>query len=63
MNPALETAADHFGTQKNALLARWRERVRSDSTLPEQRLKFSDAELEDHLPALLDGIVEALQGR
>ena len=63
MDPALATAADHFATHKNALLARWRERVRSDSSLPEQRLMFSDRELEDHLPALLDSIIESLQGR
>jgi RsbT co-antagonist protein rsbRD N-terminal domain len=63
MNPALATAADHFANQKNALLAQWRERVRSDSSLPEQRLTFSDRELEDHLPALLEGITDALQGR
>jgi signal transduction histidine kinase len=63
MNPALATAADHFANQKNALLAQWRERVRSDSSLPEQRLTFSDGELEDHLPMLLDCITDALQGR
>jgi signal transduction histidine kinase/CheY-like chemotaxis protein len=63
MNPALETAANHFATHKNALLERWRTLVRSDSTLPKQRLTFSDAELEDHLPALLDSIIEGLQGR
>jgi signal transduction histidine kinase len=63
MNPARATAADHFATHKNHILARWRERVRSDSSLPEQRLSFSDQELEDHLPALLDSIIEALQDR
>lgn len=63
MNPPLATAADYFATQKDTLLARWRERVRSDSSLPEQRLTFSDKELEDHLPTLVDSIIEALQGR
>jgi hypothetical protein len=35
--------------------------VRSDSSLPARRLAFSDRELEDHLPALLDSIIEALE--
>jgi signal transduction histidine kinase/CheY-like chemotaxis protein len=59
----LRTAAEHFRSGKHALLARWRERVRADSSLPEQRVKFSDRELEDHLPALLDSIVDALEGK
>jgi RsbRD-like negative regulator of sigma factor len=63
MSPALAMAADHFATHKNVLLARWRERVRSESSLPAQRLTFSDRELEDHLPALLDSIIEALLSR
>jgi hypothetical protein len=63
MNSPFLEAADHFATGKTALLERWRALVRSDSSLPEQRLNFSDAELEDHLPALLDSIIEALQGR
>jgi signal transduction histidine kinase/CheY-like chemotaxis protein len=59
----LRAAAEHFRSGKQALLARWRERVRADSNLPEQRLAFSDRELEDHLPALFDTIVEALEGK
>jgi RsbT co-antagonist protein rsbRD N-terminal domain len=59
----LRAAAQHFRSGKQALLARWRECVRGDSNLPEQRLTFSDRELEDHLPALFDTIVEALEGK
>jgi hypothetical protein len=57
MNPPLETIAEHFASGNIVLLERWRALVRSDSSLPEQRLKFSDAELEDHLPALLNSII------
>ena len=63
MNPALETAANHFADRKNILLERWRELVRSDSSLPEQRLNFTDEELDDHLPALLDAIINTLRGQ
>jgi signal transduction histidine kinase/ActR/RegA family two-component response regulator len=59
----LRAAAEHFSSGKHALLARWRERVRVDSRLPEQRVRFSDRELEDHLPALLESIVDALEGK
>jgi signal transduction histidine kinase len=59
----LRAAAEHFRLGKHALLARWRERVRADSNLPEQRVTFTDRELEDHLPALFDSIVEALEGK
>jgi signal transduction histidine kinase/CheY-like chemotaxis protein len=59
----LKSAAEHFKLNKHPLLARWRERVRGDSSLPEQRVNFSDRELEDHLPALLDTIIEALEGK
>jgi signal transduction histidine kinase len=63
MDNRLKSAAEHFKLSKHTLLARWREHVRADSSLPEQRIKFSDRELEDHLPALLDTIVEALEGK
>jgi hypothetical protein len=59
----LKVAAGHFRSGKPALLVRWRERVRADSNLPEQRVTFSDRELEDHLPALFDSIVDALEGK
>jgi signal transduction histidine kinase/ActR/RegA family two-component response regulator len=58
-----KAAAEHFRSGKPALLARWRTLVRADANLPEQRVTFSDRELEDHLPALLDSIVEALEGQ
>lgn len=62
MDSAFKTAADHLANHKRALLERWRILVRSDSSLPEQRLAFTIEELDDHLPALLDKIVEALRG-
>ena len=63
MDERLRAAAQHFRSGKQALLARWRERIRADSNLPEQRLTFSDRELEDHLPALFDSIVDELEGK
>jgi signal transduction histidine kinase/ActR/RegA family two-component response regulator len=54
--------ATHLRNSREAILSRWRDLVRQDSRLPEQRLKFSDAQLEDHLPGLLDQIVKALDG-
>jgi signal transduction histidine kinase/ActR/RegA family two-component response regulator len=63
VDPRLRSAAEYFKIGKHALLARWRERVRADPSLPVQCVKFSDRELEDHLPALLDSIVDALEGK
>lgn len=63
MDDRVRSAAEHFRSGKHVLLARWRERVRADSSLPEQRVEFSDRELENHLPALLDSIVDALEGK
>ena len=63
MDHHFKSAAEHFKVGRHILLARWRERVRADSNLPEQRVKFSDRELEDHLPALLDSIIDALEGK
>jgi signal transduction histidine kinase/ActR/RegA family two-component response regulator len=62
MTPAHLLAAEHLIACKAALLARWRDLVRADSRLPDSRLYFSDEELEDHLPALLDSIASALRG-
>ena len=62
MEPQYPLAAEHLGACKQTLLARWRELVRADTRLPERRLTFTDPELEDHLPALLDSIVRALRG-
>jgi signal transduction histidine kinase len=59
----LKTAAEYLRSGKPALLARWCESVRADSNLPEQRVTFSDEELVDHLPALFDSIVAALEGK
>jgi signal transduction histidine kinase/ActR/RegA family two-component response regulator len=54
-------AAEHLRARKGTLLSQWRELVRADSRLPERRLTFTEEELEDHLPALLDSIVQSLQ--
>ncbi|HEY2105638.1 MAG TPA: ATP-binding protein [Candidatus Binataceae bacterium] len=62
MEPQYSVAAEHLGACKHTLLARWRELVRADTRLPERRLTFTDPELEDHLPALLESIVRALRG-
>jgi signal transduction histidine kinase/ActR/RegA family two-component response regulator len=62
MNPAFNIAADHIASHKSTLLERWRTLIRSDPTLPEQRLAFTVEQLDDHLPALLDKIIEALSG-
>jgi signal transduction histidine kinase len=55
-------AADYFCACKKTLLTDWRNVVRGDPKLPERRLSFSDLELEDHLPALLDSIINKLRG-
>ena len=56
------SAADHLSGCKKTLLANWRNVVRCDPKLPERRLSFTDPELEDHLPALLDSIINQLRG-
>jgi len=58
----LEEVRVHFEARRTELLARWRELVRADDSLPEQRLWFTDEELEDHLPALLQELSKALGG-
>ena len=58
----LEHIGDYFKSCRERLLARWCEKVRSDNSLPEQRLSFSEEDLQDHLPALLDSMIEALKG-
>ena len=62
MNPAFSIAADHLSSHKGTLLERWRSMVRSNRYLPDRRLTFTIEQLDDHLPALLDKIVEALRG-
>lgn len=51
----------HFEARQDTLLARWRDLVRADPTLPDQRVGFTDEELEDHLPALLRALIDALR--
>jgi hypothetical protein len=63
LNSYLEVAAEHFAVRRNALMESWRASVRSDPSLPEQRLRFSDEELDDPLPALVDNIIKRLRGR
>jgi signal transduction histidine kinase/ActR/RegA family two-component response regulator len=58
-----EHIGDYFKSCRERLLARWCEKVRSDNSLPQQRLGFSQEALQDHLPALLDSMIEALKGR
>jgi RsbT co-antagonist protein rsbRD N-terminal domain len=55
-------AANHLSTSKKTLFINWRNVVRGDPKLPERRLSFTDSELEDHLPALLDSIIKKLRG-
>src|SRR5579875_882432 len=54
--------AEHIRKSQERVLSRWRELVRNDGRLPIQRLKFSDQQLEDHLPALIHQIIKALEG-
>jgi two-component system, chemotaxis family, CheB/CheR fusion protein len=51
----------HFQARQQTLLARWRDLARDDLTLPDQRLSFTDQELEDHLPELLQVLIDALR--
>src|SRR5271155_2407045 len=61
MNPLFPSVGIHFELQKAVLLARWREMVRADDRLPAQRLSFTDSELDDHLPSLIEQIISALK--
>ncbi len=62
MNPFFASVGNHFEIQKAVLLARWREMARTDERLPAQRLSFTDSELDDHLPSLIEQIISALKG-
>ncbi len=62
MNPFFASVGNHFEIQKAVLLARWREMARADERLPAQRLSFTDSELDDHLPSLIEQIISALRG-
>jgi hypothetical protein len=63
VNPPLNSAASYLSAYKNSLLKRWRTAVLADENLPERRLAFAIEELDDHLPALLDVIVERLKAQ
>lgn len=56
----LEDVRAHFDARQDALLARWRDLARADASLPGERLRFSDQELEDHFSALLRALIEGL---
>src|SRR6266404_7691738 len=55
--------AEYFASREEALVARWRLAARADDTQAQacQRLNLSDAEIDDHFPALLDAVVRALR--
>ncbi len=55
-------AAEHLSVCKNDLLTRWRGLVRADARLPDGRLSFTNDQLDDHLPALLESIANCLHG-
>jgi len=56
--PAL---ADYLASRKEALLARWRLAARTDAEQPCRRLNLTDADFDDHFPALLDALVRVLR--
>ena len=53
--------AEYFASREEALVARWRLAARAADTQACQRLHPSDAEIDDHFPALLDAVVRALR--
>ncbi len=55
--------AEYFASREEALVARWRLAARADDTQAQacQRLHLSDAEIDDHFPALLEAVVRALR--
>src|SRR2546428_13015635 len=53
--------AEYFASREEALVARWRSAARADETQACQRLHLSDAEIDDHFPALLDAVARALR--
>src|SRR5438093_2017223 len=53
--------AEYFASREEALVARWRLAARAADTQACQRLHLSDAEIDDHFPALLDAVVRALR--
>jgi hypothetical protein len=58
----LDQAAQHLNHQRQEILLRFREWVRADERLPTRRLSLTNAEIEDHLPDLLDYIEKILRG-
>src|SRR6266404_1118006 len=53
--------AEYFASREETLVARWRSAARADETQACQRLNLSDADIDDHFPALLDAVVRALR--
>jgi signal transduction histidine kinase len=54
--------ADHIDRQSDDILAHWRSAVGHDDDLP-GAARLSRAEIDDHVPALLDRIAERLRGQ
>lgn len=57
----LPVFAQHFAEQREMILASWRAAVESDPLLTTASV-LSRAQFEDHVPAVLDKLVEALRG-
>jgi signal transduction histidine kinase len=54
--------AEHLETLKREIVVRWREQVRRDPEQPTLVYQLDDRELEDHLPALTEKIIQLLRG-
>ena len=66
MNPTQKSRkknkiANHINDLKSQVLSRWRELVRRDREQWRLVQNLDDRELEDHLPALTDKVIEALR--
>jgi signal transduction histidine kinase/ActR/RegA family two-component response regulator len=62
MERDLKTVGEDIAARKLELMALFRERVRADVRLPEQRLALTDSDLEADLPDLLDHLIGVLKG-
>lgn len=57
----LDRLAAHLTHQRQDIMARWRALVRREPSQPASRLNLSDADLDDHLPSLIDKLADALR--
>lgn len=62
MDIDLKNVGEQMAAHKLELMALFRESVRADVRLPEQRLTLTDRDLEADLPDLLDHVIGVLQG-